>query len=35
MQDAGSTMGYTVFECTVVGLFDKTYGKMPEDDSDK
>ena len=28
-------MAYTVFECTVVGLFDKTYGKMPETDSEQ
>ena len=27
------TIGYTDFECTVVAMIDKTYGKMPESGS--
>ena len=27
-------IGYTEFNCTVAGLFDKTYGKMPEKQSE-
>ena len=33
--ESGSSVAYTVFECKVVGLFPKTYGKMPDSDSDK
>ena len=28
------TIGYTDFECTVVAMIDKTYGKMPDKGSD-
>ena len=28
--EAHEVIGYTDFECTVVNIIDKTYGKMPE-----